>query len=91
MDGILLNIKKSQNFLMSVKVKRDFILYIVIVCCNQKVDILTNTNYIQDFVSSFEKENIVGVQFHPEKSHKFKCMSLIKKLLWRIIKCLKQE
>lgn len=32
---------------------------------------LTSTKYSYEFCSSFEKENILGVQFHPEKSHKF--------------------
>ncbi len=41
-----------------------------VVCRNEQV-ILTKTFYGYDFVSSFVKENIVGVQFHPEKSHKF--------------------
>lgn len=36
-----------------------------------KNDILTSTTYESDFTSSFEHENILGVQFHPEKSHKF--------------------
>jgi glutamine amidotransferase len=39
--------------------------------CYKKEDILTTTNYGYDFVSSFEKDNIIGCQFHPEKSHKF--------------------
>lgn len=39
--------------------------------CNQKKDILTTTEYGLDFVSSFQKNNIYGVQFHPEKSHKY--------------------
>jgi len=30
---------------------------------------LSYTNYGYDFISSFVKENIYGVQFHPEKSH----------------------
>lgn len=37
--------------------------------CNETDDILTTSSYGIDFVSSFKKENIWGVQFHPEKSH----------------------
>tara|TARA_Y100000590_G_C15490932_1_gene927726 strand:+ start:148 stop:735 length:588 start_codon:yes stop_codon:yes gene_type:complete len=31
--------------------------------------IIGKTNYFYDFISTVEKENIFGVQFHPEKSH----------------------
>jgi glutamine amidotransferase len=31
--------------------------------------ILNTTNYSYDFVSALEKDNIYGVQYHPEKSH----------------------
>ncbi|MAV82820.1 MAG: imidazole glycerol phosphate synthase subunit HisH [Pelagibacteraceae bacterium] len=31
--------------------------------------ILNKTNYIHEFCSAFQKENIIGVQYHPEKSH----------------------
>ncbi len=39
--------------------------------CNDKNDVLCTTNYGQEFVSGFQHENIFGLQFHPEKSHKF--------------------
>ena len=39
--------------------------------CANKSDILGQTNYGEGFVSAICKENIYGVQFHPEKSHKF--------------------
>lgn len=39
--------------------------------CDNPDDAATVTNYGYDFVSSFAKDNIFGVQFHPEKSHKF--------------------
>ena len=34
-------------------------------------DALLKSNYGFDFTCALEKDNIVGVQFHPEKSHKF--------------------
>ena len=44
--------------------------------------ILTTTNYGYDFVSSIEHKNIVGVQFHPEKSH-IKGLNIIKNFVQR--------
>jgi glutamine amidotransferase len=39
--------------------------------CENQDDILCTTQYGQEFVSGFQHQNIFGLQFHPEKSHKF--------------------
>ena len=41
------------------------------VVCHKPQDVLTTTHHGYDFVSSFQVEHITGVQFHPEKSHRF--------------------
>ena len=41
------------------------------VVCDNTTDVLTTSNYGYDIVSSFQKKNIIGAQFHPEKSHKY--------------------
>lgn len=37
--------------------------------CNQSFDVLTTTNYGIDYASAVNRDNIYGIQFHPEKSH----------------------
>lgn len=41
------------------------------VVCAYSDNILATTSYGIDFTSAIIKDNIMGVQFHPEKSHKF--------------------
>jgi glutamine amidotransferase len=43
-------------------------------------EIIGTTNYGYDFISAVQRNNIYGVQFHPEKSHRFG-LQLIKKFL----------
>lgn len=39
--------------------------------CEKTEDELTNTTYGYEFTSAVKRGNIIGVQFHPEKSHRF--------------------
>ena len=50
------------------------------VICEKEENILTKTLFGKEFTSGIVKENIMGVQFHPEKSHKFG-MQLIKNFI----------
>ena len=48
--------------------------------CDEKDNIMLKTNYGMELVSGVSKDNIFGVQFHPEKSHKYG-MDLMKKFI----------
>ena len=60
--------------------QRFYFVHSYFVDCAHENDLLTMTNYGNSFVSSFEHENLIGVQFHPEKSHRFG-ISLFKNFL----------
>jgi len=53
------------------------------VVCHDDKNVLGQTNYGFDFVSVTVEDNILGVQFHPEKSHRFG-MRLFKNFVERI-------
>lgn len=38
-------------------------------CCNDKNNVAAITTYGEKFASSIHRDNVYGVQFHPEKSH----------------------
>lgn len=63
--------KKSTLYRDPFSEMRFYFVHSYHVVCQKGDDILTETHYGYDFTSSFQKENIMGVQFHPEKSHKF--------------------
>lgn len=69
--NVIKNSKKSKLFDEFVSEKRFYFVHSYFVDCKSQNNVLTTTPYTHDFVSSFENENVLGVQFHPEKSHNF--------------------
>jgi len=59
-DLILSGIDKSEQF---------YFVHSFHIKCNNANDVLTTTDYGGRFVSAIQKNNIYGMQFHPEKSH----------------------
>ena len=51
--------------------RRFYFVHSYYVDVDSSADILFETQYGRKFTSAFEKDNIIGMQFHPEKSHKF--------------------
>ena len=51
--------------------KRFYFVHSYFVRSNDSSDIIALTKYGEDFVSAFQRGNIYGLQFHPEKSHRF--------------------
>lgn len=41
------------------------------ICCRHPEDVMGTTFYGYDFAAAIRRDNILGTQFHPEKSHKF--------------------
>ncbi len=64
--------KKESKLIQDVSENpRYYFVHSYYVDCAHQEDILCSTNYGEHFVSGFQHNNIFGLQFHPEKSHKF--------------------
>ncbi len=63
--------RNSKLFENLSEASRFYYVHSYYVKCDNENDELTTTNYGINFCSSFNNKNIFGVQFHPEKSHKF--------------------
>jgi glutamine amidotransferase len=63
---------KSDNLLKDMpKPSRFYFVHSYYVNCNHETDVFSHTHHGIKFASAFRKNNIIGVQFHPEKSHKY--------------------
>ena len=64
-------VKKDSKIFTGLKEHSDFYFVNSFYCnLNDKNLVIAETEYDEIFCSAFQKENIVGVQFHPEKSQK---------------------
>ena len=61
---------------------RYYFVHSYVVECENDDDVLAWSTYGYPFVSAFERDNLIGVQFHPEKSHKFG-FSLLRRFIER--------
>jgi len=62
--------KQSRIFHDMVAERRFYFVHSYRLVDAQPSDVATTTVYGEEFVSGFEKGNVLGVQFHPEKSHR---------------------
>ena len=75
------NIKKSNPLITDKEnEQRFYFVHSYHVVCNNMKDILTTSHHGYEITSAFSHNNIYGVQFHPEKSHRFG-MALLKKFI----------
>lgn len=63
--------KDSALFRGFAEIPRFYFVHSYYVACENQEDVLSMSDYGSEFTSAVERDNIFGVQFHPEKSHKF--------------------
>jgi len=81
-----IELKKNDCFLFS-NIKNKFHMYFIHsyeFMTKQKDYVVATTNYGNSIIVSIEKENIVGTQFHPEKSQKNGLIILENFLNWKL-------
>ncbi|MBS2034805.1 imidazole glycerol phosphate synthase subunit HisH [bacterium] len=62
----------KQNYLFGDEPEQRFyFVHSYYMACKDPQDILATSHYGDDFTCAVHRENIFGVQFHPEKSHRF--------------------
>jgi glutamine amidotransferase len=51
--------------------QRFYFVHSYYVSCADERDVIATSHHGEPFVAAFSRENVFGVQFHPEKSHRF--------------------
>ncbi|PIE69224.1 MAG: imidazole glycerol phosphate synthase subunit HisH [Deltaproteobacteria bacterium] len=76
----IIEISRQNRLIEAKERQRFYFVHSYYVCCNNQADIVATCHYGHNFVAAFAKKNIFGVQFHPEKSHRFG-MSVLKRFM----------
>jgi glutamine amidotransferase len=67
-----LEIARPSSFFSGLdEASRFYFVHSYFVDCADESDVLARATYGHPFVAAFERGNVRGVQFHPEKSHRF--------------------
>lgn len=67
----ILNSSPLLKGIEETQISKYYFVHSYFVKINDRTKPILKTNYGIDFVSAFQKDNIYGVQFHPEKSYKY--------------------
>lgn len=73
-------IQRANPLLKSEYRQRFYFVHAYHVVCADEADVVATCEYGYDFVAAFAHGNIFGLQFHPEKSHRFG-MAVMKRFL----------
>jgi imidazole glycerol-phosphate synthase subunit HisH len=70
-------IRRDDPLMKNLEEARFYFVHAYYVVCDDPADEVASSHHGVDFTAAFHRENIWGVQFHPEKSHRFG-MTLLK-------------
>lgn len=66
------NFEKEDPFFADMPEKsRFYFVHTYHIVCDNPEDVAVTAKYGYSFTAGFIKEDIIGMQFHPEKSHKY--------------------
>lgn len=67
-----ITVKRPTQLLSDIEMEsRYYFVHSYYVKCQSEIDVVATTNYGIEFDAVIKHENIMGTQFHPEKSHRF--------------------